>query len=194
MAAHTDPEGLPRMLPDTGCSLAPACLSCPFPRCRYLIASQCHPSVAASIPREQVLLWHAGDHLQPTIQAWDEEHGRRREWYPIFGGGTVMLRAMPLLLMLGYRRYELFGFDSCLRDGDRAHHAYEQKENDRRVEMIMRVGGRTFWCHPWMVAQAGDFMKLMKVLAPHIDLCVRGDSLISHIFKTLAEEVDQDAA
>jgi len=162
----------------------------PFERCRYLIASQCHPSVAASLPREQVLLWHAGDHLQETIKAWDAEHSVERAWYPIFGGGTVMLRAIPLLLMLGFKQYELFGFDSCLRDGDRAHHAYPQPENDRRMEMTMRVGGRTFFCHPWMIAQTGDFVKLMKVMAPHVDLCVRGDSLISHILTTLDNDGD----
>jgi SAM-dependent methyltransferase len=158
----------------------------PFERTRYLIASQCHPSVAASLPKDNVRLWHAGDHLKDTIQAWDAEHGKSREWYPIFGGGTVMLRAFPLLMMLGFRKYELFGFDSCLRWGE--HHAYSQPENDRRMEMTVRVGSRDFLCHPWMVAQAGDFLKLMKILAPHIDLCVRGDSLISHILTTAAED------
>lgn len=155
-------------------------------KCRYLIASQCHPSVAASLPRDQVLLWHSGDHLRNLIETFDKDHGKAREWYPVFGGGTVMLRGVPLLLMLGFRNFEIYGFDSCLRD--EAHHAYSQPENDRKVEVPVKVGGREFRCHPWMVAQAGDWVRLQKVLANHMNLVVHGDGLIAHIIKTAAED------
>lgn len=158
----------------------------PFPKCRYLIASQCHPSVAAALPKEQVLLWHAGGQLQSTIVEWDEEHGTSREWYPVGGGGTVMLRALPLLMMLGFRKFETFGFDCCVREQE--HHAYSQPENDKRMELSVKVGGRSFKCHPWMVSQAGDFMRMMKLIGNDLDLCVRGDSLISHILTTAAKE------
>lgn len=158
----------------------------PFPRTRYLIASQCHPSIAASLPRDQVLLWHSGQHLQETIAEFDKEHGKERAWYPVFGGGTVILRGIPLLMLLGYRKFELFGFDSCLRDD--AHHAYPQPENDRTVITDVTVGGKTFHCHPWMVAQAGDFARLMQSIGSHIDLAVRGDGLIAHVIATAAEE------
>ena len=159
----------------------------PFPRTRYLIASQCDPSIAASLPREQVLLWHSGDHLRETISEFDQERGESREWYPVFGGGTVMLRGIPLLMLLGFRKFELFGFDSCLRDD--AHHAYAQPENDRTVVTEITVGGKTFRCHPWMVAQAGDWLRVMKLIGPHIDLSVRGDGLIAHCIETAAEEI-----
>lgn len=158
----------------------------PFPRTKYLIASQCHPSIAESLPREQVLLWHSGNFLQDTLKEWDAEHGTSRDWWPVFGGGTVILRGIPLLMMLGFHRFEIFGFDSCLRDG--THHAYAQPENDRTVEIPVTVGNRTFRCHPWMVAQAGDFMRVMRVIGPHIDLIVHGDGLIAHIISTAAEE------
>jgi hypothetical protein len=102
------------------------------------------------------------------------------------GGGTVMLRGIPLLMMLGFRKFELFGFDSCLRDSK--HHAYSQPENDRTLEIPVRVGGREFMCHPWMVAQIGDWVRLLKFIGPHIDLEVRGDSLVSAIIATAAEE------
>lgn len=158
----------------------------PFPRTKYLIASQCHPSVAASLPKDQVILWHSGDFLKETIENFDRENGTSREWYPVFGGGTVILRGLPLLMMLGFHRFELFGFDCCLRE--KAHHAYAQPENDRTVEIPVKVGGKEFKCHPWMVAQAGDFIRVMKVIGPHLDLIVHGDGLIAHIIKTAAEE------
>lgn len=158
----------------------------PFPRTRYLVASQCHPGIAASLPREQVLLWHSGDFLRETIERYDREHDTRREWYPVFGGGTVVLRGIPLLMMLGFWRFELFGFDSCLRD--KSHHAYAQPENDRVVEIPVKVGGREFRCHPWMVAQAGDFLRVFKVIGPHLDMIVHGDGLIAQLIATAAED------
>ena len=159
----------------------------PFPRTKYLIASQCHPSVAASLPKDQVLLWHSGQHLQETLTEWDREHGTSREWYPIFGGGTVMLRALPLLVLLGFHRFELFGFDSSLGPSDE-HHAYSQPENDRKMVVTVRAGRQDFRCHPWMVAQAGDFLNLMRVIGPHVDLIVHGDGLIARIIQSAAEE------
>jgi hypothetical protein len=159
----------------------------PFERTRYLIASQCHPSIAAALPREQVLLWHSGHHLKEDIEAYDRESGTAREWFPVFGGGTVMLRGIPLLMLLGFRKFELFGFDSCLRGEE--HHAYPQPENDRTVFTDVTVGGRTFRCHPWMVAQAGDFIRLLGSIGKHIDLAVRGDGLIAHCITTAAEEI-----
>ena len=158
----------------------------PFPRTKYLIASQCHPGVAAGLPKENVLMWHSGASLQDTIKQFDADRGMGREWWPVWGGGTVVLRALPLLTLLGFYRFELFGFDSCLRDKD--HHAYAQPENDRTVEITVRVGDKDFRCHPWMVSQAGDFMKVIKVIGPSIDLIVHGDGLIAHIISTAAEE------
>jgi hypothetical protein len=71
---------------------------------------------------------------------------------------------------------------------DDAHHAYHQPENDRKLVVDVTVGGRTFKCHPWMVAQAGDFLRLMQSIGKTIDLAVRGDGLIAHAIKTAAEE------
>lgn len=162
----------------------------PFPKTKYLIASQCDPAVAASLPRDQVLMWHSGDFLQETIKSFDIERGAGREWYPVYGGGTVMLRALPLLMMLGFYKFEIFGWDGCLleHEGKLAHHAYAQPENDRTDVITLRVGRRLFQCHPWMVAQAGDFIKVIRVIGPHVSLIVHGDGLIAHIIKTAAEE------
>jgi hypothetical protein len=97
----------------------------------------------------------------------------------------VTLRALPLLHCLGFRKFELFGFDSCLRDSD--HHAYKQAENDGKIVQTVTVSGREFHCQPWMIAQAGDFVRLTRAFGDNFDLLVRGDGLISHIIKSAAE-------
>jgi hypothetical protein len=83
--------------------------------------------------------------------------------------------------MLGYCRFHLFGCDSCLAP-DRTHHAYAQPENDSAwVVNVMVTGGRTFQCHPWMVAQAQQFIDVIKLLGDEIELEVYGDGLLKHI-------------
>jgi hypothetical protein len=84
--------------------------------------------------------------------------------------------------MLGFRKIEVFGWDSCLRDDQ--HHAYEQKENDHTYVMEIRVGDRTFKCHPWMVVQANEVPKIIRyILGPIEDfsIVVHGDGLIAHM-------------
>jgi SAM-dependent methyltransferase len=147
------------------------------PNCRYLLGSTCHPSVLASVPREQLWMWHS-----PVAKdAIDAEYGNHT-WFPIHGGSTVMLRAMVLLQLLGFRKFHVYGFDSCLSDG--AHHAYAQPENDQERITEILVGGRSFTCHYWMVVQARDYIEMVKRMLQDCEMAVYGDGLIAHILKT----------
>ena len=157
-----------------------------IPGCQYLICSQCHPSVAESVPHDQVRLWHSGDTAAEVMEKMSREDGKERTWFPVCGGSSVMLRALPLLVMLGIRKIRIWGFDSCLKEG--AHHAYEQPENDSPTVVDITVGGRTFECHIWMAVQAQEFVELIKRVMPEeVELAVEGDGLISHILQTGAQ-------
>jgi len=158
-----------------------------IPNCRYLLSSQCHPMTVASTPPAQTLLWHAGaaPKVREAIDTYVAESGANREWYPIHGGSTVMMRAIPLLRTLGFRKLHVYGFDSCLRGSE--HHAYTQTENDGQTIVEVRVGGRKFHCTGWMWEQAYEFIDLTKMIADVVDLEVYGDGLIAHIISTSAE-------
>jgi hypothetical protein len=101
----------------------------------------------------------------------------------------VLLRAIPLLRMLGFKQFHLYGCDSCLTG---EHHAYAQAENDDAPAIPVTVSdGRIFQCHPWMVAQAQEFMELIKFLGDEIEIATYGDGLLNHILVTgsnLAQE------
>jgi hypothetical protein len=101
-----------------------------------------------------------------------------------------MLRAFSLLRMLGFYRFEVYGFDSCLRDDE--HHAYAQPENASDTKNLVRVscGDRVFRCKPWMASQAQEFIDLIRFIGDEIELVVHGDGLIAHIIKTAAEGGD----
>ncbi len=156
------------------------------PTCKYLLSSQCHPEAVASVPASQTLLWHAGaaPKVREAIDAYVKESGADREWYPIYGGSTVMLRAIPLLRTLGFRKLHIYGFDSCLCGEE--HHAYPQNENNGQRIVEVEVGGRKFQCTVWMWEQAHEFLDLTRAIAEVCDLEVYGDGLIAHIIKTSA--------
>ncbi len=153
--------------------------------CRYLISSQVHPAVLNGLPKDRTLLWHTSmDSIREVL------NDRYQLWFNIPGGSTVTLRAIPLLRLLGFRKFRLFGFDSCFIEGQG--HAYPQPENDRDIRISVNCGGRIFDCAPWHVSQAAEFMDLVKFLGDEIELDVVGDGLIAHILKTGAAMAAND--
>lgn len=155
--------------------------------CTYFIASQCDPSVLEGLPKERTYLWHTSTELiKDVLQAQYEA------WWGVPGGSTVLLRAIPLLRMLGFRKFHLYGCDSCLSE-DEAHHAYAQPENDSiHVIPVSVTGGRIFKCHPWMIAQSQEMMDLIKMLGDEIELEIYGDGLLAHILKVGAKLAEND--
>lgn len=155
------------------------------PQCVYLIASQAHPLTLEGLPEERTYLWHTTmEELTPVL---DE---LLPQWYAVPGGSTVVLRALFLMRMLGYRKFHIFGFDSCLMGAE--HHAYKQEENDGELVVPTIVGDRTFQCHAWQISQAHEFLSLVKHFGDEFEIEVYGDGLIAHILRTGAELADRE--
>jgi hypothetical protein len=155
--------------------------------CKYFISSQCHPSVFDMLEDCQVWIWHvAGDENYDLLQ---EQYGE--EYFPVMGGATIALRAVHLFRMLGFHKFEMFGFDSCIIG---EHHAYEQPENDDEGVIDVTVSGKEFRCTAAHYHQAKEFVDMISKTGEHYDLAVHGNGLISHIIKnpdslTIREEV-----
>lgn len=148
--------------------------------CKYLIASQCHPEVFKKLKDRDVWLWHC-DTQEENIDLLRDQYGKEYiDFFPIMGGSTVTLRALHLLRILGFHKFEIFGFDSCIMDH---HHAYEQPENDKEQEIDLVVGGKQFRCTVAHYHQAKEFVQLIGATGSNYDLIVHGDGLISHIIK-----------
>lgn len=170
---------------------------------KYLIGSQCDPAVLEGLPHDRTYLWHTTAESIADIlkeKCPDKAFG-------IAGGCTVLLRAIPLLRMLGYRSFHLFGCDSCVETvspvtgiGPLAHHAYAQAENDGTPLFPVLVGGRQFMCTAWQIAQAQEFMDLIRILGNEFQLEVYGDGLLSWIMQHGAqldierEEAEEDGS
>ncbi len=111
-------------------------------------------------------------------------------WFAVPGGSTALLRAIPLMRMLGFRKFHLYGCDSSF--SGEAHHAFAQPENEGGLVVNVTVaGGRVFRCAPWMVSQAHEFMDLIRWLGDEIELEIHGDGLLAHILETGARLHDE---
>jgi hypothetical protein len=151
---------------------------------KYIMAAQCHPEVWDALEAEKadayVLQVNIHTHIIPVIEElWGNMY---EDWNPIPGGSTVMLRVLPALQSMGFRKINIFGFDSCLMDD--VHHAYEQKENDiNGGTMEIDIEERQFHVHPWMLAQAKEFMDMKDTILRHLDIQVYGDGLIAWLIE-----------
>jgi hypothetical protein len=164
----------------------------PVPRCNYVLASQCDPAVwdaVAGYPH--VWIWH------PVVKAegasadlLDEYYAGN--WLAVGGGTSVATRAIHLLRMAGYVRFDLFGIDCCWQ-GD-VHHAMPQPENAHEVASTVRMsirgveGEREFRVSPWQSKQFEDFLTIMHVNGAHFQLNVHGDGMLAHALRVLGSD------
>lgn len=163
----------------------------PVPKCRYLLASQCHPETWAAVAgREDVWIWHSAYAERGLRKVLDDYYLKR--WLGISGGTTVAMRAIWLLRTLGFLRMDLFGIDSCWMG--EAHHAFPQTENeaDRRYKFNVHPTGheeqgRVFTCSPWHVQQLDDLLQMVRLNGEQFLLNIHGDGLLAHALKSVAD-------
>ena len=166
----------------------------PVPQCRYLIASQCHADTWKAIEgRPDVWIWHAMAGDNPGRHVLDDYYGDR--WVATPGGTTVIMRALSVLRMLGFLRFDLFGCDSCYMGTQ--HHAYSQPENDsdRPYPFTAHVTGhpelsRTFMCATWHAKQVECFLQTIRVNGNSFVLNVHGDGMLAFVLKAFQSTGD----
>lgn len=157
---------------------------------KYLLASQCHPSVFEAFKKykdrygttyypPEHYIWHAGgDGFDPSSFGENQV---------ILGGGcTVGTRAIAMAIAFGYHNIHLFGFDSCL-DSSYNHHAYSF--DNPEIETVgniteIRLGGPEspiFRVAGYMLGQIFDFKKILEVYGNTTRFTVHGDGALKYI-------------
>jgi hypothetical protein len=145
----------------------------PQPSVHYMIASQCHPAMFDNLDGYQVTLWH------PYVKKGQD---RPKKSMLIGGGTTSGLRAISLFYVLGYRQFELFGFDSC-NDGKLLRvNGDGLKDGDKLIEVKIDPDGETFDCNTAMALQAEHFQTYYDYL-PDATFNGHGRGLIQAIIK-----------
>ncbi len=168
----------------------------PIPRCRYFIASQCDPSLFDACKDRDVRIFHMlstdlteeekedADEETPALERDLLQKYYRGRWRGVPGGGTIGVRAISLVRIIGYQMMHMFGLDSCLSP-EGVNHPYPQEWNkpDKKI-MDLWCGMRKFKCCGWHAAQADQFYTYIKACGEHFNLQVHGDGLIAHMMVT----------
>ena len=142
----------------------------------HLIASQCDPICFERVP--DATMWHFinGD-LDSMLPADEPAHAQ------IGGAGSVGNCALALAWAMGYRRFEVFGYDSSHRAN--ASHAFHQPLNDFEPWGRFQFNGRDYICSYTMRSQASRFQVIAReLLRQGCTVTVHGDGLLPDMWRT----------
>lgn len=139
----------------------------------YLLASRCAPEMFDHLKDCKVMVWHSASH-DTEMEALREKGVRL-----MVGGGTTSgLRALNLFYILGFRKYILYGFDSCLsEDGAKR---VDGSKSGQTIDVI--ICGRRFISNYAMAQQAQDFQSCYQML-PGATFEAKGNGLIAAIIE-----------
>lgn len=155
----------------------------PHPAVSYWLASCVHPTFVERLADYDVSLWHLWNSAA-TEDALDPG-----EWAAV-GGSCVGVRAISLLYCLGYRRFDLHGFDCSFRGG-RTHAGEHFGKTVPRIEI--RAGDRWFTTSGAMASYAKEFFEL-KAHLPGALFALHGDGLLQHMCRLSAARATTEAA
>lgn len=149
---------------------------------RY-VASQCHAdTVDAAISGGDTAIWHLGisedmDDLFPSDR-------KKAGGYALVGGGaSVGNSAMCLAYVLGFRRMEVYGYDSSHRNDES--HAYDQPMNRFIPTVDVEWAGKTYRASIAMKAQAEKFQITGQALKREgCVITVHGEGLLPAMWNT----------
>ena len=143
----------------------------------YFVASQCHPLMFDHLADQRVHVFHLMFN-----------HGKAYPPNTVMIGGctTTGLRAITLFYTMGFRRVELYGFDSCYLHGHLRVDSAWTRPDETQTPIQIVVGDRTFHCNPGMAAQADEFQHVFTMM-PDMFVQSYGDGLLTAILNLRAQ-------
>jgi hypothetical protein len=153
----------------------------------HLMASQVNPATFSKADR--VLLWHLA--IDEQMDRLFPEDRRRLGGYALVGGGAAVGNsALCLAYVMGFRRFELFGYDSSHRGLES--HAYEQPMNWKIPVVDVEWAGRKYRSSLAMKAQAEKFQITGQALKREgCILNVHGDGLLPAMWNTPRDQLNE---
>jgi SAM-dependent methyltransferase len=130
----------------------------------------------------RVTLWHLA--VDEEMDRFFPEARRKAGGYALVGGGAAVGNsALCLAYVMGFRRFELYGYDSSHR-GEESH-AYEQPMNRFIPVVDVEWGGQNYRASVAMKAQAEKFQITAQALKREgCTIHVHGDGLLPAMWNT----------
>ena len=139
----------------------------------YMVASRCPPITFDKLQGKKILLWHS----------WTDSEEQKA--FPagklaIGGGTTSGMRAINIGYILGYRKFVLYGYDSCNRADGIKRFTGEMTGPTLDVYVGDGPDRQKFVCNAAMAQQANEFQMVYTVM-PDITVEAKGPGLIAAI-------------
>lgn len=139
----------------------------------YLLSSRCSPDLFEHLADCKVLVFHTYDDKSSPMP---EMVGKQ-----LIGGGTTSgLRAVTIAYILGFTKFVMYGFDSCLGPDLRKRYDSAAMKKEQIVDRWVR--GQRFLCNAAMAMQADEVQQYMKML-PNLNMEFKGDGLLAAVWK-----------
>ncbi len=139
----------------------------------YLVASRCPPATFDTLKERKVVLWHSWTE-GPEFKALGA--GK----LAVGGGTTSGMRAINIGYLFGFRKFVLYGYDSCNRaDGIKR---FTGEMTGPTMDVYVGVEKRKFTCNAAMAQQANEFQMIYSVM-PEITVEAKGPGLIAAIIE-----------
>ncbi len=149
----------------------------------YLLASRVNKSdfeLVMSKTRNVVIF-----HCDSTDQENDTLGNRLR----VGGGTTSGLRAIFIGYLMGFRKFRLYGYDSCLSSSRQKRWDDKGPMADEIKTIDVIVGGRKFLCNMALAQQADEFQNIWE-FCPDVHIESIGDGLITEILRLRGENAN----
>lgn len=155
----------------------------------YLMASQCHPDVVDEEPFDTTLVHMLWEHLDECLP--DDECERD---YTVVGcGASVGIVATFIAYAMGYRKLELYGYDSSHKTLAESH-VRRQEMNDGEPCAQVVFGGKTYLASLVMKQQAEQFATVRHALNElGVSVNVHGTGLLPDMLKMI-DQIDGERA
>lgn len=142
----------------------------------YLLASRCSPVLFDFLADRKIMLWHAASSESENL--FFKKCGVK---YLIGGTSTSGLRAINIGYYMGFRKFVLYGMDSCNAE-DGITKRIDGSLTGQTIEVVVDGSGRKFTCNIAMAQQAEAFQQIW-VMMPDAKLEIKGDGLLAAILE-----------
>lgn len=157
----------------------------------YVLSTHCNPVLYEHLAAQRIVTWNCYTDDPRAAALWEENDGPN--WRAVGGGCTVGLRAISLMMILGFKDIHFFGFDSCVEeiDGELAHHAYGYATDQEVMQKLHQVkcgvdapGEKTYLCEGYQLAQAYHFKMFVTAHGHRFRATFHGGGMLSDWYDT----------
>jgi hypothetical protein len=176
------------------------------PSTKFFVASMTDPSVTKYLIEKKANIygWHAfTESLRSESERETEikdqkitvmqELGIPEGATLITGGTCAAMRCLGIMHTMGFRKFDLFGFDSSIKDEPTAEQRKEttgaEDEEARPKYLQVNVRGENFWTTGELLAMAQDCERVFNDTSMSLSLSVHGEhTLVSSLWQLYLDE------